>query len=48
MIETARLVLRRPVLGDVPALYKFLGDADAMRHTCRRVAPRLPASYRRA
>jgi len=31
--ETARLVLRRPTLADVPALFEFLGDADAMRYT---------------
>jgi ribosomal-protein-alanine N-acetyltransferase len=30
---TARLVLRRPVLADVPALFGFLGDRAAMRHT---------------
>jgi ribosomal-protein-alanine N-acetyltransferase len=32
-IETARLTLRRPVLTDAPALFEFLGDAEAMRHT---------------
>jgi ribosomal-protein-alanine N-acetyltransferase len=32
-IETARLILRRPTLADVPVLFSFLGDADAMRHT---------------
>ncbi len=32
-IETPRLVLRRPRLTDVPALFEFLGDAEAMRHT---------------
>jgi [ribosomal protein S5]-alanine N-acetyltransferase len=32
-IETARLLGRRPTLGDVPALFAFLGDADAMRYT---------------
>jgi len=32
-VETARLLLRRPRLADVPALFEFLGDADAMRHT---------------
>jgi RimJ/RimL family protein N-acetyltransferase len=32
-IETARLILRAPRLADVPALFEFLGDADAMRHT---------------
>jgi ribosomal-protein-alanine N-acetyltransferase len=33
VIETARLTLRRPCLADVPALFAFLGDANAMRHT---------------
>jgi len=32
-IETARLLLRRPRLADVPDLFGFLGDAVAMRHT---------------
>lgn len=32
-IETPRLVLRRPRLTDVPALFAFLVDAEAMRHT---------------
>jgi ribosomal-protein-alanine N-acetyltransferase len=32
-IETARLILRRPALRDVPALFVFLGDTTAMRHT---------------
>src|ERR1700676_1376056 len=32
-LETARLVLRRPTLADVPALFEFLGNAEAMRHT---------------
>ncbi len=32
-IETARLRLRPPRLADVPALFEFLGDAAAMRHT---------------
>lgn len=32
-IETARLVLRRPRLADVPSLFEFLGDAEAMRYT---------------
>jgi ribosomal-protein-alanine N-acetyltransferase len=27
------LLLRRPRLADVPALFEFLGDPDAMRHT---------------
>ena len=30
---TARLVLRRPVLADVPKLFEFLGDPATMRHT---------------
>jgi ribosomal-protein-alanine N-acetyltransferase len=33
IIETARLILRRPRLAEVPALFEFLGDAEAMRHT---------------
>jgi ribosomal-protein-alanine N-acetyltransferase len=33
MAETARLVLRRARLADVPVLFAFLGDAEAMRHT---------------
>jgi RimJ/RimL family protein N-acetyltransferase len=33
-VETPRLILRRPRLADVPALFEFLGDAEAMRHTC--------------
>jgi ribosomal-protein-alanine N-acetyltransferase len=32
-VETARLILRRPTLADVPALFEFLGDASAMRLT---------------
>jgi [ribosomal protein S5]-alanine N-acetyltransferase len=32
-IETARLFLRRPRLADVPSLFDFLGDPEAMRHT---------------
>jgi [ribosomal protein S5]-alanine N-acetyltransferase len=32
-IETARLTLRRPRLADVPLLFEFLGDPEAMRHT---------------
>jgi [ribosomal protein S5]-alanine N-acetyltransferase len=31
--ETARLVLRRPTIADVPALFEFLGDTEAMRYT---------------
>jgi ribosomal-protein-alanine N-acetyltransferase len=32
-IETERLTMRRPTLVDVPLLFEFLGDAEAMRHT---------------
>ena len=32
-LETERLILRHPVLADVPLLFEFLGDAEAMRHT---------------
>ncbi|MFL6808593.1 MAG: GNAT family N-acetyltransferase [Bradyrhizobium canariense] len=32
-IETRTLILRRPTLSDVPALFEFLGDPHAMRHT---------------
>lgn len=32
-VETSRLILRRPRLADVPALFEFLGDAAAMQHT---------------
>lgn len=32
-VETPRLILRRPILVDVPALFAFLGDAEAMRFT---------------
>ncbi|GAB4240679.1 MAG: GNAT family N-acetyltransferase [Kiloniellaceae bacterium] len=32
-IETPRLLLLAPRLIDVPALFEFLGDAQAMRHT---------------
>ena len=32
-IETNRLILRHPRLADVPQLFEFLGDAEAMRHT---------------
>jgi ribosomal-protein-alanine N-acetyltransferase len=31
--ETPRLILRYPALADVPTLFGFLGDADAMQHT---------------
>ncbi len=39
-IETARLTLRPPTLADVPALFAFLGDAEAMRHTHVDPSPR--------
>jgi len=32
-IETERLLLRPPRLADVPTLFEFLGDAEAMRYT---------------
>lgn len=32
-VETDRLVLRCPKLADVPDLFVFLGDGEAMRHT---------------
>jgi RimJ/RimL family protein N-acetyltransferase len=32
-IQTSRLVLRRPRLTDVPALFGFMGDGQAMQHT---------------
>jgi ribosomal-protein-alanine N-acetyltransferase len=32
-IETTRLILRPPVLADVPMLFQFLGDAEATRYT---------------
>jgi ribosomal-protein-alanine N-acetyltransferase len=32
-VETSRLLLRRPRLADVPALFEFLGDVMAMQHT---------------
>lgn len=32
-IETSRLILRSPTLADVPRLFEFLGDAEAMRYT---------------
>ncbi|MBR0651652.1 GNAT family N-acetyltransferase [Roseomonas terrae] len=44
-IETARLILRRPLLADVPALFAFLGDAAAMSHT--HVDASLPACRKR-
>ncbi len=33
VLETDRLVLRRPLLADAPALFAFLGDPAAMRYT---------------
>ncbi|MEM9239529.1 MAG: GNAT family N-acetyltransferase [Pseudomonadota bacterium] len=33
MLETRRLLLCRPQLSDVPELFQFLGDKDAMKHT---------------
>lgn len=39
-IETERLILRRPRLADVPALFSFLGDPEAMRHTHVHASPR--------
>ncbi len=32
-VETPRLLLRAPRLADTPALFEFLGDREAMRHT---------------
>jgi [ribosomal protein S5]-alanine N-acetyltransferase len=43
--ETARLILRCPRLTDAPALFEFLGDAEAMRYT--HVDPTLRACRRR-
>jgi len=31
--ETSRLILRRPLLADVPRLFEFLGDTKAMQYT---------------
>ena len=56
-IETSRLILRRPLLADVPRLFEFLGDPYAMRYThadgtlsqCRRriaVQEKAPAARR--
>ena len=52
VVETSRLLLRRPTLRDAPALFSFLGDKVAMEYTivhtsirdCRR---RLAAHERR-
>ncbi|TCQ74741.1 RimJ/RimL family protein N-acetyltransferase [Ochrobactrum sp. BH3] len=33
LIETARLILRKPKLSDVPRLFEFLGDPEAMQYT---------------
>ena len=35
MLETDRLILRRPRLSDASALFAFLGDAKAMRYTTK-------------
>jgi ribosomal-protein-alanine N-acetyltransferase len=32
-VETSRLVLRRPRSADMPAVFSFLGDGQAMQHT---------------
>jgi RimJ/RimL family protein N-acetyltransferase len=42
-VETSRLILRRPFLKDVPRLFAFLGDAEAMRFT--QVVAGVPPSY---
>lgn len=39
-VETPRLILRRPTPADVPRLFEFLGDAEAMRHTHADASPR--------
>jgi [ribosomal protein S5]-alanine N-acetyltransferase len=39
-LQTARLVLRPPRLADAAALFAFLGDAEAMRHTQVRTSVR--------
>jgi len=44
-VSTARLVLRPPSLTDVPVLFEFLGDTEAMRYT--HVDPSLRACRRR-
>jgi ribosomal-protein-alanine N-acetyltransferase len=38
--ETARLILRRTVLADVPDLFEFLGDAAVMRYTHSDASPK--------
>lgn len=35
LIETERLILRKPNLSDVPCLFEFLGDPVAMQYTHR-------------
>ncbi len=40
-VETPRLLLRRPTRADVPALFAFLGDPDAMRYTHHDYVPAL-------
>lgn len=48
-MQTARLLLRRPRLADVPALFTFLGDKVAMAHThvdaCERDCRRRIAAF---
>ena len=39
-VETSRLILRRPRLAHVPALFEFLGDTDAMQYTHAHVSLR--------
>jgi Family of unknown function (DUF6166) len=46
--ETMRLRLCRPTLADVPTLFRFLGDRQAMIHPCRRFVAGLPPSDRGA
>jgi ribosomal-protein-alanine N-acetyltransferase len=38
--ETSRLILRHPTLADVPRLFEFLGDVEAMRYTHADASPR--------
>ena len=45
MIETPRLRLRSPRLSDVPALFAFMGDTAAMRHTHAHDTPRALRRY---
>lgn len=39
-METSRLILRRPTLADVPKLFEFLGDTEAMQYTHADASPR--------